>query len=98
MPAYILIRVKTSQPEQLKAYQQTAPAIVAQYKGKFIVRGGNSMVLEGTSEPGRIVVLEFPNLADAEAFYRSPEYSAAKKLRDGIADFEMIAVEGLTPT
>ncbi len=95
MPAYMLIRVDVDDPAQLKAYQAATPPIVEKYLGKFIVRGGSSVTLEGAVESRRIVVIEFPALSDAEAFYHSREYSEARKLREGIGSFEFIAVDGI---
>jgi uncharacterized protein (DUF1330 family) len=96
MPAYMLIRVDADDPAQLKAYQTATPPIVEQYRGRFIVRGGASVTLEGPAETRRrLVVIEFPALSDAEAFYHSPEYAEARKLREGIGRFEFVAVEGV---
>ncbi len=95
MPAYIICRVAVEDPTVLKAYQAVAPAIIEKYKGKFIVKGGASVTLEGPDESRIIVVLEFPELADAEAFYNSPENAEARKLREGLATFEFVAVQGV---
>jgi len=95
MSAYILIRVKVSDPSKLKNYQDVAPAIIKKYNGKLIVRGGNVISLEGPDEKRRIVVIEFPSLDEAETFYYSNEYEKAIKLRSGVAEFEMVAVDGI---
>jgi uncharacterized protein (DUF1330 family) len=95
MPAYIICRVSVENPSVLKAYQAVAPAIIEKYKGKFIVKGRASVTLEGPTESRIIVVLEFPELTDAEAFYNSPENTEARKLREGLATFEFVAVQGL---
>jgi uncharacterized protein (DUF1330 family) len=95
MPAYLVIRLSTDTPEKLKDYQLATPAIIAQYHGKFLARGGKVVTLEGPSETRRVVLIEFPSLAEAEAFYHSPEYTQARKLRDGNAVAEFIAVEGV---
>lgn len=50
---------------------------------------------EDGNDPGRVVIIEFPSLSQAEAFYHSQEYQTAKGLRDGIAIAEILAVEGL---
>lgn len=71
------------------------PPIIAKYRVKFIARGGQTVTFEGPAESRRIVLIEFPDLADAQAFYNSPEYSQARKLREGIAIAEFIAVEGV---
>ncbi len=95
MPAYMLIRVASDDPVQLKAYQTAAPPIIAKYRGKFIVRGGTTITLEGSVDSRRIVIIEFPELSDVQAFYHSPEYTEARKLREGVGSFEVIAVEGV---
>lgn len=95
MPAYLIIRMHAEEPGLLKDYQAATPAIIAKYKGRFIARGGSVVTLEGPEETRRIVIIEFPGMADAEAFYRSPEYDMARKLREGLAVAEFIAVEGI---
>ena len=95
MPAYIIVRLETETPGLLKDYQAATPAIIAKYKGRFIARGGKVVTLEGQEESRRVVIIEFPEMADAEAFYHSPEYAQARKLREGIAEAEFIAVEGM---
>ena len=96
MTAYIIIRVEVEDPTVLRDYQAATPAIIAQYNGRFLVRGGATVTLEGPEETRRIVILEFPSLSDAQAFYDSPEYTKAHALREGLAKFELIAVQGVT--
>lgn len=95
MSAYVLIRIAIDDPVKLKAYQAVAPTIVGKYGGNFLVRGGTSITLEGAPETRRLVVIEFPELSDAQAFYHSPEYTEARKLREGIGMFECVCVEGI---
>jgi uncharacterized protein (DUF1330 family) len=52
------------------------------------------VVLEGGWQPNRVVVLEFPSLEQARAFYDSPEYAAARVARKGAAQMNMVAVAG----
>lgn len=95
MSAYIIIRVEVSDPSLLKSYQTATPPIIEKYQGKFLVRGGETLTLEGPKEHRRLVILEFPDLQTAKEFYHSPEYAEAHKLREGLAKFELIAVEGI---
>jgi uncharacterized protein (DUF1330 family) len=74
---------------------KVTPGIIAKYDGRFIVRGGEMVTLEGPEEKWRIVVVEFPDLAKAKAFYHSPEYADAKKIRAGAAEAQFIAVSGV---
>ena len=95
MTAYVVIRIQVHDPDKLKDYQQIAPAIIEQYQGRFLARGGEVTSLEGPEENRRIVMIEFPTLDQAKRFYHSEEYAKAIELRTEAADFEMIAVEGL---
>jgi uncharacterized protein (DUF1330 family) len=95
MPAYIIVETQISDPEQYERYKAASPGAVAAGGGKFLVRSGELAVLEGDWHPSRLVVLEFPDLEAAKAFYESEEYEAAKQLRRGAATLNMVAVEGL---
>jgi uncharacterized protein (DUF1330 family) len=95
MAAYIIVRMHVTDMEQYKEYAKAAPGVVAQYGGRVIVRGGETVTLEGPEEKDRIVVLEFPSLDRARAFYGSEEYTAAVKLRAGAASAQFVAVEGV---
>ncbi len=95
MAAYIIVRMHVTDAERYKEYTKAAPDVVAQYGGRFIVRGGATVTLEGPEEKDRIVVLEFPSLDRAKAFYGSEEYTAAAKLREGAASAQFVAVEGV---
>jgi uncharacterized protein (DUF1330 family) len=95
MPAYVITEITVTDPEKYKGYMQLSPGAVAKYGGRFVVRGGRSVALEGGWQPQRVVVVEFPSLERAEEFYRSPEYKEAIEARTGAATMRMIAVEGV---
>lgn len=95
MTAYILARIDVADPEKYKGYTEATPGIIEKFGGRFIVRGGEKVTLEGPEETHRIVLLEFPSLEQAQAFYNSPEYQAAKKLRAGAATGQFVVVEGV---
>jgi uncharacterized protein (DUF1330 family) len=97
MPAYIIARVEVTDPERYREYTTATPAAIARFGGKFIVRGGEVLTLEGPRETRRVVIIEFPNLERAKAFYNSPEYTAARKLREGAAEGQFLAIDGWTP-
>lgn len=94
MAAYVITRVNVTDPEQYEKYKALSPAAVAESGGKFIVRGGESETLEGPEEDRRLVVLEFPDMDSAKAFYDSEKYRHARDVRAGAAEFHMVAVEG----
>jgi uncharacterized protein (DUF1330 family) len=95
VPAYIIVETDIHDPEQYEQYKQAAPGAVAAGGGRFIVRGGELAVLEGDWQPKRLVLLEFPDLEAAKRFYDSSEYQDAKRLREGAAHLNMVAVTGL---
>ena len=68
--------------------------MIAKFGGEFLTRGGAAEILEGNWQPHRIVVVKFDSVDNAKAMYNSPEYQAARKKREGAADFNMIVVEG----
>lgn len=94
MPAYIIARVEVTDPGPYEQYKQRTPAAIAKFGGRFIVRGGDPVTLEGPEETRRVVVVEFPSLDQARAFYASEDYQAAKAFRLGAADAQFIAVDG----
>jgi uncharacterized protein (DUF1330 family) len=94
MPAYVIVETDVHDPEQYEQYKAASPGAVAAGGGRFVVRGGEMAVLEGDWQPKRLVVLEFEDLDAAKRWYESPEYQDAKRLREGAANLNMVAVEG----
>lgn len=95
MAAYVILRIQADDPTKLKDYQQVAPSIIEKHGGKLLARGGDVVSLEGVEETRRIVMIEFPSLEQAKEFYYSSEYRQAIELRKGVAEFEVIAVDGI---
>jgi len=95
MPAYVIVETDIHDPEQYEQYKAASPAAVASGGGRFVVRGGELAVLEGDWNPSRLVILEFPDLEAAKAWYVSETYQQAKVLRDGAAHLNMVAVQGI---
>ena len=83
-------------PSWLEKYRATVPLIVAKHGGKYLVRGGKMERLEGTAPlPSSFVILEFPTMDNARAFYGDPDYAPFIKLRQAGSDLEFVLVEGL---
>ena len=95
VPAYVISETITTDTERMEAYKAMAPAIVASYGGRYLVRGGAIETLEGDWKPPRIVIIEFPSADAARRFYNSPEYQKARDVRAGGAIFRMVLTEGL---
>ena len=94
MAAYIIARVEVTDWERYREYTKATPEAIARYGGKFVVRGGEIVTLEGDPENRRLVVIEFPTLERAQEFYHSPEYTRVKALRSGAAVGQFLAVQG----
>lgn len=94
MPAYIVVEVDVHNPTEYEDYKKLTPGSLKNYQGKFIVRGGKTETLEGDWSPKRFVMLEFPTVVLAKAWWASEEYAPAKALRQRTASSKMIVVEG----
>jgi uncharacterized protein (DUF1330 family) len=95
MPAYLIVDVEVTDPEQYEKYKAVAPAAIAKYGGRYLVRGGAHTTLEGSWRPHRMVLLEFPDVEAAKRFYDSPEYREARALRANAGKGSFVVVEGL---
>ena len=94
MPAYVIADVDVTNPAGYEPYRPLAAASIAQFGGRFIVRGGAAELLEGTPAPGRTVVIEFPDADTAKRWYFSDEYQQALKIRQANSTARVILVEG----
>ncbi len=95
MPAFILAHIRVTDPSRWEQYRAAVPAVIARHGGRYIVRGGEGVALEGTHDSRRVVILEFPSTDAAESFWHSAEYAAVKKLRNGAADVDAVLLPGV---
>ena len=95
MPAYMIVTAKIADREAfIHGYGAAAGKLVAQFGGKYVLRGPGAKLLEGSfGEGASMVISEWPDKAAAEAFWNSPEYAEVKKLRAGIADCQVLLIE-----
>ena len=93
--AYIIANVEVTRPEQYEEYKRLSSIAIKAHGAEICIRGGKVEVLEGDWSPSRMVLLKFPTLEQARAFYDTVEYRAARKAREGIAVMRMIVVEGV---
>lgn len=97
MVAYVINDMEVTDPQLLDEYKKLSPATVVQYGGRFLARGGQMETLEGTWAPKRLVILEFPSVAQAKAWVNSPEYAPARRVRQKASRSNIIVVEGVPP-
>ena len=93
MTAYVIAQLTVTDPEGFEAYRATVAPLIEAHGGRYLVRGGTVSNLEGETGRPRIIVLEFPDKATAEAFYNSAEYQAILPLRQNTATGSVIIVE-----
>jgi uncharacterized protein (DUF1330 family) len=95
MPAYLIADIEVTNPAEFEEYRKGVPATIAQYGGKYIVRGAPVESLEGGWTMKRVVILEFPSMAQAKAWYNSPAYKDLLALRLRSTKSKAVLVEGL---
>jgi uncharacterized protein (DUF1330 family) len=94
MKGYVILDIKVHDAARYEHYKAMSGDSINKYGGRFIVRGGNAEVLEGSWSPSRVVVLEFETIQRAREWYNSPEYQDAKRLRFETATSVAVLVEG----
>lgn len=90
---YWIVQSDVSNAEQFKEYLARTPAAITKYEGKFLIRAGNSKVVEGASR-SRNTVIEFPSYELAMACWNSEEYQTAREFRLGAAELDIVVIEG----
>ena len=95
--AYIIAEIEVVDATAYEGYKSAVAPIVAKYSGQYIVRGGQIKTVEGDAPKGRVVVIEFANLAAAQAFLDSDEYRPVADIRHNTAKSRIMIVEGITP-
>jgi uncharacterized protein (DUF1330 family) len=90
---YWIVRMDVTDPDQYKRYVAANAAPFAKFGARFLVRGGTHETVEGSGR-ARQVVIEFADYETALACYRSPDYAAAMKLREGASEGDIVIAEG----
>ena len=95
MPVYLIAEMEVSDLETYARYRAQVPEVIAPHGGRFLVRGGTTEAKEGAPPAGRVVVIEFPDMAAARRFYDSPDYQAILPLRLAASQGRLYLVEGV---
>jgi len=93
--AYMIILAKISDREAfIQGYSKATAPLVAKYGGRYVMRAPGGSLLEGQWGDGASVAIsEWPNREAIYAFWNSPEYAEAKKLRQGMADVQVLVID-----
>ena len=90
MPAYVIANIDVPDPEGSEGSKALSTESASRYGGRFVARGGATVVLEGDWAPKRLVVLEFADLDAVRRWYDSPEYREARAIRERTASTQMV--------
>ncbi len=90
---YWIAQVDVTDPERYRDYIAANRTAFEKYGGRFLVRGGRAETVEGQAR-ARIVVIEFPSFEAARACYDSPEYAAARAIREAASVGDLVIAEG----
>jgi len=93
---YWIVFATVKEPSRFSNYTSVAGPLIASHGGRVLARGEVAVVVEG-AVPGRPYLIEFPSYAAAQACFHSQGYQEAITLRSGVADFQIVIVEGFTP-
>jgi uncharacterized protein (DUF1330 family) len=94
MSAYVISEVEIRDQAAMEAYRSLAAQTIAQYGGRYLVRGGAAEVVEGGPPPKTIIIVEFPSMERLREWYASPEYAEALKLAQTALERRLMFVEG----
>ena len=94
MAAYLIAEHLITDPARFAQYRDQVAPMIARHGGRYITRGGTHEILDGTWQPHRVVVIEFPDMSALKAWFHSPEYQPLIALRRAAATDVLIAIEG----
>jgi uncharacterized protein (DUF1330 family) len=96
MPAYMIVTAAIRDREAFIAgYGAAAAALIPKFGGEYLLRGPGAECLEGNfGEGASMVISKWPDRAAVRAFWNSPEYAEARKLREGLADVQVLVIDG----
>jgi uncharacterized protein (DUF1330 family) len=95
MAAYVISEVEVRDEKAIERYRALAAPSIAQYGGRYLVRGGAAELVEGGPRPKTLIIVEFPSMARAREWYASSEYGEALKVRRTALERRLIFVEGV---
>ncbi len=95
MPAYLIANIDITDPKGFEAYRAQVPAVVAQYGGRYVIRGNPPTQMEGAPFFTRLTVVEFASMAALQRFYGSPEYAPLLAIRSASTKSDVVFMPGM---
>ena len=97
MPAYVVAHFTIDDEQAYRRYAEAFARVIAPYNGEVLAADDNKPILEGEAPQGRTVILRFPDMETATAWWKSPEYQEiAEHRRAGTSPYLITIVEGRT--
>ena len=96
MKAYLVLDLSVKDFAGFRKYIAEIPAFIAKHSGKYIVQGVVPTTIEGDWKPERMVIIEFPERAKAEAFLGDPQIQDLFKVRHATTTSKLVLAEGCT--
>ena len=96
MAAYVISEVEVLDQAQGQRYRELAAVSIGHYGGRYIVRGADPQVPEGSwVTDQRVVIVEFPTMEQLRDWYDSAEYAEARALRQTALSRRLLFVQGV---
>jgi uncharacterized protein (DUF1330 family) len=95
MAVYVIVNIDVKDAHAYEKFKGEAPALIRKHGAEYLVRGGNSKVLEGDWRPSRLILFRFPDQQSVDALFSDPEYQPLKELRWRSARTDIVVVEGV---
>jgi uncharacterized protein (DUF1330 family) len=95
MTAYLVADIQVTDAVGYQEYRKTVGESIAAFGGRFLTRGGTTEVVEGSWNPKRLVIVEFPSMEQLKAWYASAAYAPALALRKRCAVSNLVMTEGI---
>jgi uncharacterized protein (DUF1330 family) len=96
MKAYLVLDLTVNDFVSFKTYMDAIPAFIAKHSGHYIVRGVEPTPIEGDWAPQHLVIIEFPERANAQAFLSDPEIQELFRIRHATTTSKLVLAEGCT--
>ena len=95
MSAYLITDVEVTDESLYAQFRERATPVIESHGGRFVVRGGEIEISEGTWMPKRLAVMEFDSMEQIRSFLASPEFKALDDIRTRSSNINIVLVEGV---
>jgi uncharacterized protein (DUF1330 family) len=95
-PAYYISEFELTDPEGIRPYSAAVESTFTPFGGRYVVRGGKLVSLEGAPAK-RVIMIAFPSMEQAQAWYDSPAYRSILPIRHKSATSRVFIMDGFAP-